>query len=115
MDNKKDDLYYINKIIENATFSIDNVINVSLQDFEKDEILLNAVMFSFIQISENASHISDSFKFAHPDIAWNEIRGIRNKIVHNYDVVEASIVYDTVVNDFTKMRNLLLKIKNESK
>ena len=50
MDNKKDDLYYINKIIENATFSIDNVINVSLQDFEKDEILLNAVMFSFIQI-----------------------------------------------------------------
>ena len=110
MDNKKDDLYYINKIIENATFSIDNVINVSLQDFEKDEILLNAIMFSFIPISENASHMSDAFKFAHPDIAWNEIRGIRNKIVHNYDVVEASIVYDTVVNDNAEILTMWGKV-----
>ena len=72
-------------------------------------------MFSFIQISENANHISDSFKATHPSIAWNEIRGIRNKIVHNYDVVKASIVYDTIVNDFPKTLELLMKILSDSK
>lgn len=100
MDNIKNDAYYLGKIIEYINFSIKHLNEVTLKEFEDDEVLTNAIMFSFIQISENSSKLSDKYRFEHPEVAWNQIKGIRNKIVHNYEVVQASIVYDTVINDF---------------
>ena len=62
MDNKKDDLYYINKVIDNVNFSIEHTKDYSLEDFIRDDVLINAIMFCFIQISENANKISENFK-----------------------------------------------------
>lgn len=51
MDNIKNDDYYVNKIIENIKFAIDNTKDVDLDEFSNDKVLLNAILFSFIQIS----------------------------------------------------------------
>lgn len=109
MDNTKDDNYYVHKIIENLKFALNNTKKVSLEDFSENEVLVNAIMFSFIQISENASRLSLDYKRKINDVAWNEIRGIRNKIVHDYDIIEVKTIYDTVINDFPPMLDSLEK------
>lgn len=107
MDNKKDDQYYIKKIIENIMFAIEHTKDISYDEFICDEVFINAIMFSFIQISEYASKLSDFYKSNHKEIRWNEMRSIRNKIVHDYDIVDGKIIYETVKNDFPPLIKMI--------
>ena len=68
-------------------------------------------MFRIIQIAENNSRLSDEFKSKYTEIPWMAIKGIRNKIVHNYGVVNMAIVYDTVTRGIPEMYEKLIKIQ----
>ena len=107
MDNIKNDAYYIAKIIKDIDFVIKNMSGVSAEDFSKNEILQDSMMFRLIQISENAKKLSDTYKMQHSEIPWTDVYGLRNKIVHEYGQVDLGIVYDTLVNDIPEVRKLL--------
>lgn len=47
-----------------------------------NEILVDSMMFRLIQISENATKLTESFKAIHNNIPWRAIKGMRNKIVN---------------------------------
>ncbi|MBO4424276.1 MAG: DUF86 domain-containing protein [Spirochaetales bacterium] len=108
MDNTKDDRYYIRKIIENIDVILHNTEDLSLEDMKQNEMLLDSVLFRFIQIAEAAQSLSTSFKSQSASLPWHELYGIRNRIVHAYDIVRADIVYDTIKNDLVPFRNALL-------
>ncbi len=110
MDNVKNDQYYVKKIMEFINFAISHLDSISCQQFESNDVLQNAIMFTFIQISENTNKLSDEFKTNHSNIPWNQIRGLRNIIVHNYEIVDGYIVYDTVKNGLPEFKELLLSI-----
>ena len=46
---------------------------------------------NLMQIGENAVKIDDEFMNKHTDIKWKEMKGLRNRIVHDYDGVNISI------------------------
>lgn len=62
MDNVKNDQYYVKKIMEFINFAISHLDSISCQEFESNDVLQNAIMFTFIQISENTNKLSDEFK-----------------------------------------------------
>lgn len=68
-------------------------------------------MFRIIQISENNNHLSNDFKEDHKEIAWTAIKGMRNKIVHDYGVVSMKIVYNSVTKFIPEIYEKLSKIK----
>ncbi|MBN1444105.1 MAG: DUF86 domain-containing protein, partial [Planctomycetes bacterium] len=65
-----------------AREAIDFLIDVSLEDFERDRMRQLAVIKSIETIGEAAAGISDAFRRAHPEIPWREIVGMRNRLVH---------------------------------
>lgn len=67
-------------------------------------------MFRIIQISENNNHLSDDFKKKHNEIPWTAIKGMRNRIVHDYGVVSMAIVYDTITSWIPQMYEKMLAI-----
>ena len=100
MDNIKDDRYYLNRIITDISFILAHTDRIaSIEAFESDEVLLDSVMFRLIQISENSDRLTSEFKEEHADIPWHAMRGMRNRIVHDYGEVDLSIVYDTLKDD----------------
>lgn len=107
MDNIKNDKYYVNKIVENIDFILAHCDNLSLEDLSNDEVLVDSMMFRFIQIAENAQELSQGFINTFSDLPWRELNGIRNRIVHAYDVVRVDIVYDTIKNDLPTFRETL--------
>ncbi len=111
MDNEKNDFYYLDKIKNDLKFIMDHTLNKSEQDIEENEILLDSIMFRIIQISENNNHLSLDFKSKHPTIPWASIKGMRNKIVHEYGVINITIIYDTITNGIPLMYEQLLSIK----
>jgi len=111
MDNNKDDVYYIERIINDINFVISHTEGKSFDEMAKDEVLIDSIMFRFIQIAENAQELSDSFILKTEDLPWKQLRGIRNRIVHAYDVVRVDIVYETVKNDLKPFRDELSKYR----
>lgn len=48
-----------------------------------------------------------AFKSANASLPWREIKGMRNRIVHDYGFGDITIIYDTVTKDIPKMYGTL--------
>ncbi len=106
MDNKKDDKYYVEKILADISFLIKHTKDLEKEEFEKDEVLLDSIMFRFIQISERIKKLTIAFKNKHIEIPWRDIIGLRNRIVHEYGNVDLNVIYDAVKTDIYDIQKL---------
>lgn len=107
MDNIKNDEYYISKIKENLNFIVKHMENTERNDFDKNELLQDSMSFRLIQISEDSKKLTEEYRANNSHIPWNDIFGLRNRIVHDYGNVDLSIVFDTLKNDIPEVFNLI--------
>lgn len=110
MDNKKTDPYYIDKMVKDLRFILKHTQGISKQQLEENEVLVDSVMFRLIQVSENADKLTDAFKLQCPEIPWRAVKGLRNRIVHEYGNVDLSVVHDTIRNDIPVLIDILSHI-----
>ena len=99
MDNNKNDHYYLEKIKKDIAFIVIHMKDVDLQALNEDEVLLDSMLFRMIQISENAKKLSAEYKKENSSLPWDELSGLRNRIVHDYGNVDLKIVYETLKYD----------------
>lgn len=52
-----------------------------------------------VNVSSAADRLSDAFRLAHPEVPWRAIRGIRNRIAHDYAGVNDEIVWVALARD----------------
>lgn len=110
MDNKKDNRYYVQKIVTDLAFIIKHTGTLTLAELECNEILLDSVMFRLIQIAENSEKLTTDFKTFYSDIPWRAIKGLRNRIVYGYGNVDLTVVFDTVKDDIPQLHEQLRTI-----
>lgn len=111
MDNVKNDQYYLEKIISDLGFIIEHTKGKTQDEIESNDLLVDSILFRIIQIAENNSRLSEEFKKKNSEIPWVAIKGMRNRIVHDYGVLNMAIVYDTVTRWIPEMYEKLVKIK----
>lgn len=110
MDNKKDNSYYLKKIVTDLTFILEHTQGLTQKELEDNEILVDSVMFRLIQVSENSDKLTTEFKTYYKTIPWRAIKGMRNRIVHEYGNVDLSVIYNTIVNDIPMLLESLQEI-----
>lgn len=110
MDNIKGNQYYLDRIKTDLEFVIAYTQGKTKEEIEADELLIDSIMFRIIQIAENNSRLTDQFKAEHSEVPWIAIKGMRNKIVHDYGYVDLTIVYDTVIHGIPDMYEKLKSI-----
>ena len=93
MDNKKDNRYYASKALESINIIHDYFRIMSYEEFLRDTMLIDAILFRLVQVVENIKNLTDDFKNKFPSIPWGEIVGFRNGIVHEYGKTDYSQVY----------------------
>lgn len=111
MDNKKDDGYYLSKILDDLHFLIEHANGKSYGEVESDPVLIDCIMFRLVQIAKNSDKLTPEFKGKHQGIPWRELKGMRNRIVYDYGFIDLTIIYDTVINGIPQM---YLMLKNLS-
>ncbi len=109
MDNNKNDKYYLDKIRTDIEFIIVHMRDVDLKELNENEVLLDSMLFRMIQISENAKRLSEEYKEENNNLPWNELTGLRNRIVHDYGNVDLSIVFETLKYDIPELMEQLRK------
>jgi len=110
MDNRKNNEYFVGKILVDLEFLIKHTKDITKDEFGKNELLLDSIMFRFIQISEHIKKLSLDFRNEHPNIPWRDITGLRNRIIHEYGNVDLDIIYDTVKEDIYTIKKLFESI-----
>jgi uncharacterized protein with HEPN domain len=75
--------------------------------FETDLDLQDATLRRLQTVSESAQRLSGEFKEAHPDVPWDLIAGMRNRLVHAYLDVDLEIVWNTVLSDLPPVRSVV--------
>ena len=112
MVNIKNDQYYVTKIKTDIAFIISHMKEVDLQELSNNEVLLDSMLFRMIQISENAKKLSAEYKEAASELPWDELTGLRNRIVHDYGNVDLNIVFETLKHDIPQLLDQLIKQEN---
>lgn len=109
MNNKKNDTYYVEKIINDLKFIIKHMKDTTKEELNNNDLLWDSMMFRLIQISENSKSLTDEYKSRCKDIPWRDISGLRNRIVHDYGNVDIEIVYNTLTVDIPALLELFEK------
>jgi len=110
MDNLKDDAYYAKRILKNIEVLTRYLAGKSQDDLLNDGYLCDAIENRFTKLSEDASKLSKDLKDSLSSIPWNAIYSIRNRICHDYDVVDAPTLYKTVKVNFPVFRQAILDV-----
>ena len=62
-------------------------------DLAGNIMLRRALMMSMGIIGEAASHLSEAWRDAHPDVPWRDIIGMRNYLFHAYHSLDDAILW----------------------
>ena len=109
--------YYVLEHIGDYCEDIEEVlgsIEKSRDEFLLDKKIQYSIAFSILQIGELVNSLSTELRSSTvSDVEWKNIRGMRNRIVHNYGEIKLEIVWDTAINDIPKLRELCEKLLDE--
>ncbi|VAW27336.1 Protein of unknown function DUF86, BT0167 group [hydrothermal vent metagenome] len=109
---KRDILFLIEDILEAASKIKRYTQTHTFQSFSEDEKTIDAVVRNFEIIGEAANRIDPDFKLDNPEIEWKRLRGLRNRIVHEYFGVDLEIVWTIIKDDLDSLNDRLNAIIN---
>ena len=68
--------------------------------------------FNISQIGELVKNISKETMEKYSNIEWNMIKGLRNRIVHDYEGISLKSIWYVLKNDVLELKEELQKIIN---
>lgn len=72
---------------------------VGLEQLMRDRRLCLLIERCLEIVGEAASRVSQEFRDAHAQIPWQEIRGLRNVLAHEYGNIEYDVLYATATKE----------------
>lgn len=85
---------------------------VGYDDFIKNNLIQDGVIRQLEIIGEATKRLSAGLK-KNPHIAWKDIAGMRDKLIHDYLGVDLDAVWDTVKKDIPVLKKEIKKILSE--
>jgi len=71
-----------------------------------------ATIRSLEVIGEAAKHIPKSIRKQHPDVPWEDMAGMRDKLIHDYFGVNLEVVWRTVKEDLPPLLKTIRNVLN---
>ncbi|MFH1098698.1 MAG: DUF86 domain-containing protein [Candidatus Uhrbacteria bacterium] len=101
---------YLQDIIECIDLIAEYTVGVSQEEFFKDQQLVDAIVRRLGIVGEAAKQLPEEFRAAHPEIPWESMIGMRNKIMHEYFGADEAILWQTIREDIPPLRNLMVTL-----
>ncbi len=80
---------------------------LTYEAFLKNTLVQDAVVRNLEIVGEAAKGLSADFRKRHAKIAWKDIAGMRDRLVHHYTGVNWSIVWDVIEEKLPELRRVL--------
>jgi uncharacterized protein with HEPN domain len=83
------------------------LISTDEASFLDDEEKHWAVASQLMLIGEAARRLSEEFRLANPSVPWSQYTGMRNRLAHQYDAINWSIVWITASEEIPELLTTL--------
>lgn len=103
---------YLEDMAESIETILEYTKGMTATQFSKDRKTVDSVCFNLAILGEAANKISPKFQKSHPEIQWREIVSTRNKLIHNYAVIDDEILWDIVQTDLPTLLQALRSLTN---
>lgn len=101
----KKPLQRLEDILDNIDLIRDYTRGASYDSFVQDRKTQDAVERCLARISEAASKLESSAESLIPDQPWSEIRALGNIIRHEYDTIDAVIIWNIINRDLDNLKS----------
>ena len=112
---KRDDTVYLQHILDAISRIESYMQGVSEEAFQANPLVQDGVIRQLGIIGEAVRQLSRSVRERYPNVAWQDIAGMRNKLIHNYLGVDLEIVWQTVKEDLPELNKEIQAILRRNK
>ena len=103
----KSDTIYLEHILE-AIITIETYAkNVSYEEFDKNKMMIDAVVRELEIIGEASNNLSGKFIKDNPEFPARDAIDMRNFLTHEYFGVNTKIVWETCKNDLLEIKEFI--------
>lgn len=99
------------KIIDYINSILTYTDNVDYLEFKNNSMMVEACVFNLSQIGELVNKLDEEYMKKYPEIPWFKMRGLRNRIVHDYEGVNLKLIWEIIDMDIEVLKQQLIKIK----
>jgi uncharacterized protein with HEPN domain len=85
---------------------------ITFEEFQNDRKTIRAVLYNLAIIGEAVRNIPPDVETSHPEIPWDDVRGMRNIVIHEYFQVNLSIIWQTLQEDLVLLEVSLRQLMN---
>ena len=110
MNPSKDYLDRVHHIKEEIDYLFLTSEGLTYEEFYENETLKRAFVRSLEIIGEAVKTIPSQILEKYTEIKWNNITGMRDKLIHHYFGVDYELVWDVVENHLLKLKKVILSI-----
>jgi uncharacterized protein with HEPN domain len=100
-------LELLRHILDECNFLIQKSESLSEKEFYENELFQKAFVRSLEIIGEAATKSDPSFMMKHPQIPWKLMRGLRNRLIHQYFDVDYEILWQVIKVEIPEVRGFV--------
>jgi uncharacterized protein with HEPN domain len=106
----KPDIVRLQHMLDAANDALSFVADKSRTELDKNRSLALALVKSIEIVGEAASRVSSELKLGSPDIPWDDIVAMRNRLIHGYFEMNLDMVWQTVTEELPPLIKQLEKL-----
>ena len=106
---------YFQDLLEATSKARQFVKDVDFEAFRANEEKVFAVIRALEIIGEAAKNIPKSIRGRYNEIPWEDMVGMRNKVIHDYFGVDLEVIWKTLHEDLPPLQAAVTKILSDPK
>ncbi|MBN2541634.1 DUF86 domain-containing protein [bacterium] len=110
---KHDDGSSLRDMLNYAKEAIELLGDTSREDFGRNRMMQLALTRLVEVLGESTNRVSYETQQKTPEIPWLQIVGMRNRLIHGYDVIDYDLLWDTVTIDLPPLIKTLENITKD--
>ena len=103
---EKSDLRILSLMLEKANRLVNIIESYGRNEIYNNYLIGDAIQFEFAKLYEDSTRLSAEIRISYGDLLHiDDLRGIRNRIAHDYESVVLDRLINTIRNDFPNLIN----------
>ena len=78
--------------------------------FRSDQQLIDAVVWNLTVLGEAAKKVPARIEKQFPELPWAQMCGIRNRVVHGYDEIDVTVIWNVVQIELPPLAPLIERL-----
>ena len=107
---KRDESVYLQHILDAITKVETYLRGIDESAFYRNPLIQDGVIRQIEVLGEATKHLSEELRHQSPQLPWEDIAGMRDKLIHGYFGVDLEKVWLTAIDDLPVFKEEIKKI-----